>query len=96
MREIIYISGAITGTSDFQERFQRAEDKLRAMDYEVINPARVNAQMPELTWEQYMQMSITMLSMAHGIMMTSGWQNSRGACMEYGYAIAKGMRIIEE
>lgn len=92
----IYISGGITNVPDYWERFMRAEEKLTALGYEVINPARVNAELPPMEWEEYMSMSLLMLSMADGIYMTSGWKNSRGACMEYGYAVAKGMRVMEE
>ena len=51
----IYISGKITGTTDYIQRFERAEKALSK--YIVINPAKVNAQLPiETTWEEYMQM----------------------------------------
>ena len=54
----IYISGKITGTTDYIKRFERAEKALS--EYIVINPAKVNAQLPiETTWEEYMQMSMT-------------------------------------
>lgn len=92
----IYISGGITNVLNYWERFARAEEKLTALGYEVINPARVNAELPPMEWEEYMSLSLLMLSMADGIYMTSEWKNSRGACMEYGYAVAKGMRIMEE
>ena len=56
----IYISGKITGTTDYMKRFESAEKALS--NYIVINPAKVNAQLPiQTTWEEYMQMSMTML-----------------------------------
>ena len=92
----VYISGGITNVPDYAERFARAEEKLIALGYEVINPARVNAELPPMEWEEYMRMSLLMISMADSAYFLTGWQESRGACMEYGYAVAKGMRIIEE
>ena len=41
--EHIYISGPITGTSDYMERFEKAEKELIENGYSVINPAEVNA-----------------------------------------------------
>ena len=41
--EHIYISGPITGTSDYMERFEKAEKELIENGYSVINPAKVNA-----------------------------------------------------
>ena len=62
----IYISGKITGTTDYIKRFERAEKALS--NYIVINPAKVNAQLPiETTWEEYMQMSMTMLKMCNAV-----------------------------
>ena len=40
----IYISGKITGTTDYIKRFERAEKAIS--NYIVINPAKVNAQLP--------------------------------------------------
>ena len=45
----IYISGAITGTDDYMERFVKAEKELTENGYSAINPAKVNAQLPEDT-----------------------------------------------
>lgn len=45
----IYISGAITGTDDYVERFAKAEKELTEQGYSVVNPAKVNAQLSEDT-----------------------------------------------
>jgi hypothetical protein len=83
----IYISGAITGTLDYMERFSIAEERLKSQGYTVINPAKVNAQLPEdTTWKQYMDISILMLGMCDGIYMLNGWELSKGAKMEFAYA----------
>ncbi len=88
----IYISGAITGTDDYMERFKAAEEILAGN--EVLNPAAVCARLPELEYEEYMKVALTMLAMSEAIYMLPGWQQSRGANREYGYAIAKGMMIF--
>lgn len=93
----IYISGEISGTNDYKERFAKAEKYLEAQGYSVINPAKVNAQMPtDTSYEEYMKMSITMLDMCGSIYMLKEWKNSFVANREYGYALAKGITIIFE
>jgi len=88
----IYISGPITGTDDYRERFAIAEDYFTSLGYEVINPAKVNASLPEsTTYDQYMAMDYVMLDMADAIYMMPGWEKSKGACIEYGYAMARDL-----
>ncbi len=93
----IYISGAITGTDDYMERFAKAQKELEEQGYYVINPALINSNMPkDTTYEEYMEMSLTMLDMADSIYMMKGWEKSCGANREYGYALAKDKIIMFE
>lgn len=99
MREInkIYISGPITGTTDYMERFESCEKRFRGMGYEVINPAKVNACMPEsTTWKEYMRMSFTMLEQADTIYMMRGWEDSPGARAELAFAWKYQKNIVYE
>lgn len=93
----IYISGPITGTEDYMERFAITQKKLEERGYIVINPALVNSNLPtETTYEEYMKMSFCMLRMCDAIYMMEGWKGSCGANREYGYALARDMLIIKE
>lgn len=93
----IYLSSAITGTNDYMERFKAAEEKLTQDGHTVFNPAAVNSMMPaKTTYEEYMRVAFTLLDMCDAIYMMRGWQDSKGANREYGYALAKGIKILEE
>ena len=49
----LYLSGAITGTDDYMDRFSMAEKSLE-VEHTIINPAKVNAQLPSDTdYEDY-------------------------------------------
>lgn len=93
----IYISGAISNTDDYMERFAKAEKELTEQGYSVVNPAKVNAQLPEDTnYEEYMKMCFCMLDMCEAIYMLKTWNKSCVANRELGYAMAKDMIIIYE
>lgn len=97
MKERIYISGAITGTDDYMERFGEAQKELESKGYSVINPAKLDISLPEdMKYEEHMKIDIFLLDMCSSIYMLDGWEKSCGANREYGYALAKDMTIIKE
>lgn len=62
----IYISGAITKDKDYFNHFKRVEKELKKIGFSCINPAKVNAQLPEdTTYEEYMKMSFCLLSLCY-------------------------------
>lgn len=94
---MIYISGKITGTTDYMQRFNEAELRLKDCGYDVVNPASVNSMLPEGTpYECYMDTSKAMLKYCDTIYMLKGWQYSKGACQEREWAQKWGHKIIYE
>ena len=92
---MIYISGKITGTKDYLDRFRKAEIQIGRAD--IINPAKVNDNLPKCTtYKQYMKMSLCMLEMCDTIYMLKGWEDSKGARLEHEYAKSNNYKIIYE
>ena len=94
----IYISGAITGTDDYTERFERAERKLRERgETEIINPAKVCASLPgTLTHEEYMKICLAMLSLCDEVYLIPPWTDSRGVRQEFEFAIDNNKTVEVE
>lgn len=95
----IYISGAMTGTDDYMERFAKAEKLLRERNpaADIINPTKVLAPLPEGTsWGQYMDIALNVLRGCDAVYMLTGWEKSTGAQMERLYAEGCGMAVAEE
>lgn len=94
----VYISGGITDVPNFEENFQKAEDELRAAGYAVINPAKMYMILkPEdTTYEEYMTVDLLMLGMCGAIYQLKGWEESRGAQIEYEHALKRGLYISKE
>lgn len=99
MKPECYISGPVTGTTDYIERFKKAEAIVREYKWEPINPVAVNALLPsDTSWIEYMKMSLEMLTRKNcaAILMLKGWENSRGARIEREIAIGLGYTILYE
>lgn len=93
----VYISGPITGQNNYRERFAAAEELLKKAGYEPINPAEELAEMPKnTTHEEYMEKAIALLACCEGIYMLEGWENSKGAHIEFEYAARHKLTICFE
>lgn len=100
----IYISGPVTGTTDYIERFAKTEKHLSSSfgKIEIFNPVRhiINTlrKPEEIGWPFIM--SILLDELCYGnythIYLMQGWQNSSGAVIEQCYAKRLGMEFIYE
>lgn len=94
-----YLSGPVSGTSDYRRRFKEAEDYWSNLESctSIINPIEVNRKLPGgCSYEDLMRMCMTMLQMCDAIIMLKGWLESPGARAERAYALAVGMEVICE
>ena len=88
----LYISGPVSGTEDYEKRFEAAEKRIEKAGYEALNPINVTGFLPSGTRrESYMEACIAMLCMCDGIYMLKGWEDSPGANREYGFALGRDM-----
>jgi nucleoside 2-deoxyribosyltransferase len=90
----IYISGPIEGVDNYREKFERAKRIIEEGGHKVINPAGLD--LYGLTREQILNLDLVLLDLCDTIYMLKGWESSCGANREYGYALAKGMKIMYE
>ena len=94
---IIYISGKITGTDDYTERFAAAEKKLKVDGHRVINPVKICSHIqPGSPWEKYMRTCIRALTRADAIYLLRDWRRSPGARLEHSVAVALDMAVLSQ
>ena len=102
MQKTIYISGKITGTDDYEDRFLKAEHKLKTRGFNVLNPVKVGKCLerylaPKIpTWVEYMKQAIKAMMSADCIYMLKGYRESEGARLELFLAKVLKYEIIYE
>lgn len=91
-----YLSGPITGNPDYKKQFAWSAKVLKRMGYEVINPAALSYALPieELSYDTIMEIDMLLLSKADYLIQLPGWENSRGANRELGYAQATDKLVV--
>lgn len=97
----VYISGPISGTDDFIQRFAEAERSLKEAGYtDIFNPTdaeRFKAQPPgSTTWEEYMGEDLRELVLCDTVYFLKGWQHSKGATLEHKVAEHLGLQMLWE
>lgn len=93
----VYISGKVTGLKDYITHFCKAELDLMERGYSVVNPALTNMTLPQdTTYDEYMAMSMLMLSMCDTIYMLDNWIDSPGAKKEFEYAVRNNYTLMFE
>jgi hypothetical protein len=97
MKPIIYISGKVTGTDDYEKRFAVIESRLKLQGWHVVNPVKKCKHFPKDTkWETYMRYCIRLLTRCEAIYLLRGWRQSKGAVIEQRLAVDLGLTIISE
>lgn len=97
-RKTVFISGKVTGTTDYRERFAAAERIINGIPgFIAVNPIKVHDGIPEgAFYRLYMDVSLVLLDYCEVIYMLPGWEDSLGAQEERKFAEENGIRIVED
>lgn len=92
----LYISGPITGVKNYKRIFQGAKDALTAKGYDVVNPAELTEVIGDsFTYDEILAIDLDLLARCDAVVQLPGWEYSRGANVEHGYALAADKIIIK-
>jgi len=103
----IYIAGPMSGQKDWNfPAFFEAEEQLKALGHEVINPAHNDGETleealksagdpvrPNNSWSYYMRRDLPSVMAVEALCLLPGWQKSRGATLEVHVAEAIGLPL---
>ena len=92
----LYLSGPITKDPNYERKFQSAAARLRAKGYTaIVNPAELTKVIGhEFEYGEIMNLDLSILAMCDALIQLDGWEESRGASIEYSYALAADKLII--
>lgn len=90
-----YLAGPMTGIPELNfPAFHAETARLRALGYEVANPAEINAD-PTSGWLACMRDDIAHLVRCDGVALLPGWDRSRGATLERHIGAALGLLVVD-
>lgn len=93
----IYIAGPMTGLPENNyPAFAEAATTFRSRGYHVENPAELlpSKPLPEMTWLDWMRLTVPQMLTCDLVIMLPGWQDSKGATIETDLARGLGMRCL--
>ena len=96
-KDKVYISGAIAHYNiDVRKgAFLDAENRLRAMGFNPVNPFK-NGLPDEAHWREHMRADIRLLLDCEYIYMLKDWELSKGAKLELDVASSCGIKVLFE
>ena len=92
----IYISGPMTGLpGQNHNAFHQAAQQLRALGYEVVNPADTPVPSEGIHLEAWLKADLRQMLDCDTIALLPGWQASKGAHLELHVAHRVGMTVVD-
>lgn len=90
----VYVAGPMTSIENFNyPAFNAVADQLRALGYEVENPAD-HGIVEGATWADYLAYDLTRLGLCGVIALLPDWEKSQGARLEVLIAKELGMTVV--
>lgn len=83
---IVFLSGMVTGDSNYKHKFDTAERVLLDEGHIVINPTALNKDLP---YETLMSICFSMIDISDAVVQLPDWKKSDGATREHEYVQAK-------
>lgn len=95
----IYISGPVSGTTDYEERFRVKENQLED-SWKVVNPVKMFSQYAKgrifPAYDDIIKKDLEFLAECNAIYMMDGWKNSNGCNIELERAKELRLAVIYE
>lgn len=90
----VYVSGPMTGLPNLNfPAFYAEADRLRALGYEVVNPAEINEGVTD--WHACLRNDLRELLTCDAIVLLPNWHGSKGAHLEVHVAHRVGIAVID-
>ena len=91
----IYISGPMTGLPGLNHgAFHQTAQQLRALGYDVVNPADTPVPSEGAHWEAWMKADLAQMLTCDTVALLPGWEASKGAHLELHVAHREGMNVV--
>jgi hypothetical protein len=92
---MLYLAGPMTGYPDWNyPAFRAAAAYLRALDFQVINPADNFDGRTDLPWDTYLRMAVRQVTESDTVLLLPGWEYSKGAKLERHVALELGIDVM--
>lgn len=94
MKQVVYISGPITGVENYRAAFDQEQALLTDEGYIVVNPARAFDGQTGIDYQKYMRFHVATILTVDKMVMLPGWKQSRGATFEKALAEMIGLPVM--
>lgn len=91
----LYIAGPMTGYENYNfDEFNRVSKILSGMGHEVYNPATSFEGRQDLPYDLYLRHALSMVTMVEGVVLLTGWGDSKGALTEVHAALSCELNLF--
>ena len=91
----LYLAGPVTGmVDDNRHAFSRWAAYLRHLGWHVVVPVELPEPLPNATWHDWMRICLPHVLECDVVAMLDGWEDSRGARLEYDVARGIGTPVV--